>query len=485
MALGTFPFRLHNVIAIIVIGGNLAACSIAPEKPDAMLVRSAPSEWQAPTPDAEFPAAQELWWASWNDPVMLQLQAHAQQHSPDLAQASARISQARALAAAAGAGLWPSLDLNASLTGSRNPLIPPGVKQTVSSIGLDARWEIDLFGANQAKRSDLTARYSASESEWQDARISLAAEVANAYVTLRSCEAQSDALNQVSESQQLTLQLQQRRNEAGFISPLELSQQHVAAADAISLAQQQRNECQVLIKSLVLLCDIPESELRTKLTEGRTTIPRPSNFTVDTLPANVLLKRPDLRAAMHLLLASRFELDAAQARRYPSISLLGSINLLGIHIAGESLQGNSWSFGPSLTLPLLDAGKRSADVDYAQARGAEALAVFRKKTLMAVKEVEEAMLRLDLANGNLSRHQQIATADDMNMQSTEAGWRLGNINLLEKEQAHRQQLLGQRQLWQLQRDRASAMIALYKAVGGDWQAPVEATNTGKQSGVVQ
>jgi outer membrane protein TolC len=73
----------------------------------------------------------------------------------------------------------------------------------------------------------------------------------------------------------------------------------------------------------------------------------------------------------------------------------------------------------------------------------------------------------------------------MNMQSAEAGWRLGNINLLEKQQAKRRQLLGQRQQWQLQPDQASAMIALYKALGGDWQAPVDGANTSKQSGVVQ
>lgn len=465
----------------LCLSASLCACSASPPKIEALLGKSAPSEWQAPFPEAENSQTLAQWWASWNDPALLQLQSQAQQHSPTLAQAAARILQARAEASAAGAALWPQLDLNATQGSSRNPLLAPGQKQTLHSTGLDARWEIDLFGANQANRAAFLARLDAREGEWHDARISLAAEVANAYVALRSCEAQADALQEVTSSQQTTVELQQQKNAVGFIAPLELAQQRATLALAVAQAQQQQNECQVWRKTLVVLCDQPEISLRDQLAQGHAQLPQAGNFTLDAIPLKVLLKRPDLRAAMQMLMASAAEIDAARARRYPSIALLGSINMLGIRSAGASQQGNSWSFGPSLNLPLFDAGQRKAEFDLAQARHAEALALFRQKTLVAAKEVEEAMLRLDLANRQLVLHRDIRASDNMGMQAAETSWQVGSSNLLDTQQARRQQLFGQQRQVQLQRERASAWIALYKAVGGDWQRAAD-DGTEKLSG---
>lgn len=457
-------------ILAICLCASLCACSLSPPKMEVLLEKSAPSEWLAPFPAAENSRTLAHWWASWNDPALLALQSQAQQHSPSLEQATARIGQARAEASAAGAALWPRLNLNATQSRSRNPLLPPGEKQSVHSGGLDARWEIDLFGANQANRAAFLARLDAREDEWHDARLSLAAEVANAYVALRSCEAQADALQAVEASQKTSLALQQQKNAVGFIAPLELAQQRATLAGAAAQAQQQDNECQVWLKTLVVLCDQPEHSLRDALRPGHAKLPQAGNFILEAIPFKVLLKRPDLRAALQMLMASIAETDAARARRYPSIALLGSISVLGIRSAGASQQGNSWSFGPSLTLPLFDAGLRKAEFDFAQARHAETLALFRQKTLLAVKEVEQAMLRLDLADRQLIQHDQVSASDNMGLQAAETGWLAGSSNLLETQQARRQQLFGQQRHAQLQRERASAWIALYKAVGGDWQA---------------
>ncbi|MDO8177454.1 MAG: efflux transporter outer membrane subunit [Undibacterium sp.] len=463
-------FRLSS-LAALCLSGILAACGTSTTKIQGTLRASTTGQWEAPLPGTENTLALAQWWDSWNDPLMRELQAHAQQHSPSIAQAAARITQARAEASAAGATLWPSLDFTASITSNRDYPIPTGGKQTIRSTGLDARWEIDLFGANSAARNSMVARMEARGSEWHDARISLAAEVANTYVALRSCEAQADAAKQIALSQQVSQRLQEQRVVAGFLSPLDLAQQRVLLANADSREQQQQVNCAVLIKSLVVLIDLPEAVLKERLKTGRAALPQAGNFIVDSLPANTLLKRPDIRASMQNLVASAREIDAAQARRYPSISLLGNINLLGIRIAGQSTDASNWSFGPALTLPLFDAGKRKADVELAQARHAEALAAFRYQTLMAVREVEESLIRLDLVNREIQQHQHIETLHTLSMQSAQAGWELGSLSLLEKEEAQRQQLAGQQQKWQLQRDRASAWIALYKAVGGDWTIP--------------
>ena len=462
-----------SVFATLCLSGLLAACSTNTTKFEESIKTTTVDKWDAPFPGAENTLSLEKWWESWNDPMMLELQSHAQQHSPNIAQATARIAQARAEASASGAALWPNLDLTASLKSNRDYPIPGAGRQTIRSTGLDARWEIDLFGANFAARSSMVARAEARTSEWHEARISLAAEVANTYVALRSCEAQADASEQIAQSQQVSQNLQDYKVAAGFISPLELAQQRAILANTVSQTQQQQTDCAVLLKSLVVLIDMPEAVLKEKLKASHAIVPQAGNFVVNEVPANTLLKRPDLRASMQNLVASAKEIDAAQARRYPSISLLGSINILGIKVAGQTTNTNSWSFGPSLTLPIFDAGKRRADVDAALARHTEALAAFRHQSLLAVREVEESMLRLDLANGQLLQHQHIEDLHTINNQSAQAGWELGSVSLLDKEEARRQQLVGQQQKWQKQRDRASAWIALYKAVGGDWQKPVD------------
>lgn len=462
-----------SLFASIGLSGLLAACSTSTTKFEASIKTTTTDKWEAPLPATDNALSLEKWWAGWNDPVLLALQAHAQHHSPSIAQAAARIAQARAEASAADAPLWPNLDFNASLTSNRDYPIPGAGKQTIRSTGLDARWEIDLFGANFAARSSMLARAEARDSEWHDTSISLAAEVANTYVALRSCEAQLEAAQQIVQSQQTSQGLQEQRLVAGFISPLELAQQRAILAANLVQMQQQHTDCAVLLKSLVVLIDMPEAALKEQLKSGYAVVPQPANFVVEQLPASALLKRPDLRATMQHLVASAKEIDAAQARRYPSFSLLGTINILGIKVAGQTTDTHSWSFGPSLTLPIFDAGKRKSDVDAALARHSEALAAFRHQSLLAVREVEESMLRLDLANTQCQQHQHIEDLHTMNTQSTQAGWELGSVNLLEKEEARRQQLAVQQQKWQKQRDRASAWIALYKAVGGDWQKPVD------------
>ena len=460
-----------SVFAILGLSGFLVACSTNTTKFEETLKTTTVDKWDAPLPGSENSLTLEQWWGSWNDPLLLELQSHAQQHSASIAQASARIAQARAEASAAGAVLWPNLDVNASLKSNRDYPIPGIGRQTIRSTGLDARWEIDLFGANFAARSSVVARAEARDSEWHDARISLAAEVANTYVALRSCEAQADASEQIALSQQVSQGLQDQKVAAGFISPLELAQQRAILANTASQARQQQTDCAVLLKSLVVLIDMPEATLKERLKSAHAIVPQAGNFVVNEVPVNTLLKRPDLRASMQNLVASAKEIDAAQARRYPSFSLLGSINILGIKVAGQTTTSNSWSFGPSLTLPIFDAGKRSADVDAALARHSEALAAFRHHSLLVVREVEEAMLRLDLANELLMQHQHIENLHLINVQAAQAGWELGSVSLLDKEEARRQQLFGQQQKWQKQRDRTSAWIALYKAVGGDWKKP--------------
>jgi NodT family efflux transporter outer membrane factor (OMF) lipoprotein len=369
------------------------------------------------------------------------------------------------------------VDLNANATASRNPLqFYPG-KISYANANIDARWELDLFGANSAARQASLARVSVREEEWQGARLSLAAEVANTYVALRSCEAMQDLAEQYLASQQLSQQLWQQRAEAGFLSAVELAQNNTLVANAATQLQQQKTECAVTLKALAVLTVMPEAELREKLAAGHAHAPQAAGFVVEAVPAQAMLKRPDMRAALQALMAAAAEIGMTEAQRYPSLSLTGSIGAYGLRVAGQTEHGSTWSFGPVLDLPLFDAGRRRAAVDNAKARYEEALAGFKQQALLSVKEVEEALVRLDAANRNLEQQAKIDTARELALQAANSGLRSGSYSVLDKEEVLRQHLLGQQQKLQLQRDRASAWIALYKAVGGGWQADQQANTT--------
>ena len=472
MALSAKKLVFSPAVAALCLSGLLSACSLSTPKPDQHLLDNNAATWQTNLPPSEkVDVAQNLsaWWDSWNDATLSQLQQVAQQQNQSLAQATARIGQARADAAAAGAALWPSVNLTASVTAGRNPQLLQTSKQTLAIAGLDAKWEVDLFGAVSVARRGVIARLNARETEWHDARISLAAEVANTYISLRVCEAQADLQQRALQSQELAQQLTTRKAEAGFISPLELAQQAAVVANVQTQLQRQQSDCAVLVKSLVVLSTLSEAELRQMLSARRGQLPQVSSFIVDAVPAKVLLQRPDLRASLYNLTASAAEIGVAEARRYPSISLLGSINVFGVRIGDQTMRDSSWSFGPSLDLPLFDAGKRKAAVDGAQARYAETLAAFRQQSLIAIREVEEAMVRLNTVNQHLQSYAAIEAANTKSLESAEAGVRFGSNSVLDKEDALRQQLSSQQQKLSLQRDQASAWIALYKAVGGDWK----------------
>ncbi|WP_188569505.1 efflux transporter outer membrane subunit [Undibacterium terreum] len=470
MPKSSFQLAISAVAALATL--SLHGCWVTAPHPDAQALVKPGPQWEAPLPAEETNrvASMAAWWAGWGDTVLTDLQAKALQDNTSLAQAAARIAQARADAASAGAALWPSVDLRVVYASTRSPLQPPPVKQSYAIGGLDARWELDLFGGASITRSGAQARVEARENEWQDARISLSAEVANAYVALRTCEIQQDILQKVANSQTLTQKLFQQRIGAGFISAVEMAQSNTLLANALTQLQQQKTECAITVKSLVVLTGMPEPELRSLLATRAAQMPQPASFVVESVPAKVLLQRPDMRAALQNLTAAASEVGVADARRYPSLSLMGAVGRYTYSINGQNQQGNSWFFGPVLDLPLFDAGTRRAALDNANARYEEMLAAFKQKTLLAVKEVEEALLRLDAANQNLLQQQKIDEAQNIAMQASEAGLKAGSYSVLEREEVRRQQLTSQHQKLMLQRDQAAAWIALYKAVGGDWQA---------------
>lgn len=446
----------------------LAACASAPPAPSAPA--TTPAHWSTSLPHGGDAAALKDWWSRFDDPLLPELVQSAENGNPTLAQALAHITQARAGLAQARAGWWPSVNASAGLSRAGSRVPPPAVLETQASAGLDARWELDLFGATRKAVEAARARTEGSALQWHDARVSLAAEVAQSYLSLRACEALAAVYEQEAQSQGKTAELTREKVKVGFESPSNGSLAEAGAADAANRLAAQRADCGAVMQSLVALTGIPAQPLLGKLQARTGRLPQAAPFAVEAVPARVLEQRPDLAAAQRDLAAAAADIGAAEAQRYPVLGLAGSIAAVAARIGGLHLSGPTWSIGPTLSLPLFDGGLRAAGVDAARGRYDEARAVYEQRARNAVREVEEALLRLDAAQRREADAERAAAGYREYFAAAQERWRVGAGSLIEMEDARRFALTAQAGLIAVQRERVGAWITLYKAMGGGWDA---------------
>lgn len=477
--------RLGAAAALTLALGACATVAPTPQAP-----RGMPERWQAPVPAASESAAahggrvEDLaqWWAQFDHPALVRLISAAQANNGSVVQARARIEQARASLRSAGAANVPRVDGGVSASRATQA---GGPITNSAAVSLDTLWEIDLFGVGRANRSAALAQLQASEAAWHDARVSIAAELGQAYVSYRSCEQLVQVLQADASSQRVSADLTERKVRAGLESPANGALVQASAANsALSLVGQQ-SQCELQIKSLVALTALPESEVRQLLGAATGVLPQPRAFAVEVLPAQWLTQRPDLRNLERQAAAALRDVDAAQADRWPRLTLSGSISRARISGVGgaPATFANTWSIGPALSLPIFDAGRRSAAVDQARARYDEIRSQYEQRARDAVREVEEALVKLDAAQRREADARTAATGFAAFLEAQRKRTEAGAGSLLDLEDARRTALSAQSSLINIQTERIQAWISLYRAVGGGWSgdAPVP-TATAQASG---
>jgi NodT family efflux transporter outer membrane factor (OMF) lipoprotein len=446
----------------------LAGCALSPPGPAPK--PAVPERWSAPLPHGGRTESLTKWWAQFDDPQLVRLIEATQERNGDLAQAAARIDEARANMRIAGAAAYPSLDGTAGATRSRSLVPFPTGTITSTSLGVDALWEIDLFGVTRSNVQAASARAESAQASWHDLRVSLAAEAAATYVNLRACEQLADIYTQDAASSQRRAQLTEIKVKAGLESRANGALATASAAEASNRLIAQRADCEVLVKALVALSTVPEPELRKELQGRDAQLPHPQAFQVEAVPAKWLEQRPDLAAIERQILAASADVGAAQAERYPRVSLAGTISRVSASVAASTVSGNSWSIGPAVSLPLFDAGRRAAALDAAQARYAEARARYEQRARVAVREVEEALVRLEATARRENDARTAALGFREFFDSAQARWDVGAGSLLDLEEARRNALNAAAALVGVQREGVAAWISLYKAVGGGWSS---------------
>ena len=458
----------------------LSACALnaPPEKVSA----TAAPQWYSPLPKtpladntATLPHHGTLtdlsqWWQQQNDPLLVELIQSAQTVSPTVATAVSRIAQSRASRVAAEAALLPRLDATASV--SRSNMQAPLPLGTTTQAALQPSWEADLFGGNRATSRAALARLQGAQANWHDARVSVAAEVANRYYSLRTCNKLAQVTREDADSRAETSRLSDLSVKAGFQAPATAALARATAAEGSGRATQQRALCDLDVKALVALTAIEEPTLRKKIADTPVPDTSATVLAISSLPAQTLTQRPDVFIAEREVAAASSEVGNAQAQRYPRLSLSGSIGVASFRSGGVTTNLATWSVGPvSLTLPLFDGGARKANVSAAETQYETAVVSYRSSVRQAVREVEEALVNLQSTAERSEDARVSVEGYRASFKGFEALYKNGLANLVDLEEARRLRLASELNAVSLERERMAAWIALYRAAGGGWVNP--------------
>lgn len=470
------------VLTLVLIAG----CAVGPEyrSPEFPVA----DQWHSSAPGGVRPATADdpslaHWWTTFQDPILTDLIERAVEQNKTVQQARARVLEARARRGAAAGGLLPSV--NASAGASRTDadarqindldggLDDPNEEFALRSsdeiytAGLDASWELDLFGAQRRTLQAASAQLGASDADLRDALITLLGDVAVNYTSLRAAQSRLAFAQANLEAQGELLNITRWRAEAGLATVLDVEQ-------AETSFQQTRAQIPALESSLVQAMNrlaVLTGEVPGALTQQlaqRRAVPTAPDAIVTSVPADVLRRRPDIRAAERRLAAQSAQVGVATAALYPSLSLSGSIGVQSLS-ASDVLDGAQTDrFGLSLRIPLFAGGALRQNLRAQYAVLEQALATYEAAVLNALEEVENALIAWTTEQ---RRGEALRLAVDSARRARELALVQYNSGLVDFQTvvtADRQLISLEDSLAVSEGELTSDVIRLYKALGGGW-----------------
>lgn len=409
------------------------------------------------------------WWTRFGDPTLNRLIADGLENNPDIASASASIRESRARREAERAGLFPTLSGSASggTSGDRRN----GVSDSGNSFstGLNASWDLDFFGRTRSSIQAASAQLGATEENYNSVQAAISAEIAINYVNLRSIEARLAVVRASLQSREETYNLATFRLQAGTIDTLESDQAYTSLQQARASIPSLEQSASEFRNVLNVLTGKNPGSLDGQLASGSKKIPTPPRSLAIGIPADTLRQRPDVRVAGYQLLAAAANTRVADAQRFPSLSLSGSLGLNTIS-TGKLFNPEtaSSSLAAGITSPIFDAGRIRANIDAQQAIEEQSVQTYRSVVLNALSEVEDALFA---CRKTAEREEilQLALETARNAAETsQQSYEAGVTDILTVLDSQRTLLSLEETLITVRADRTISYIQLYVALGGGW-----------------
>ncbi|MCR4304230.1 MAG: efflux transporter outer membrane subunit [Gallionella sp.] len=451
---------------------SLGGCSLMPdyERP----IAPVPAAW----PDGiKLKTTTRLGISDWHnyfpDPRLQALIAAALENNRDLRIATARIAEARAQYGIQFADRFPNFNVTGSRTASLTPSGASSSGAAVQSQRYDVAvtlvsFELDFWGRVSSLNAFARASYLSTEAAQQAFRLSLISDVANAYLSLLELGERAGFASATLKARAKTRELVSRRRDAGVSSDMDYLQAegaYQAAVAELANLERQRSAAENLLN---LLLGKPMAEMK-DLPDGRALADQGiTPGMIAGLPAEVLLKRPDVLAAEQKLIAANANIGAARAAFFPRITLVGSAGTASRTLAGLFDAGSgAWSFQPALSIPLFDAGRTSANVDIAEARKVIAVAEYEKAIQQSFREVADLLGASGKLTGQLDAQTANARAQNERLRLAEARFKAGVVSHLEVLDAQREAYAAVQAETQVRRAWLTVATQLYKALAGE------------------
>ena len=464
----------RRLLAPIFSAVLLAGCVVGPDYQTPIL--PIPANWSGQTqakPDQ--PAQLAKWWQRLRDPELNTLVEEAVAGNLDVATAKAKIREARATYRQSAGTLLPSADGSGSVTRNKSATTTSGSNAIYSEYqaGFDASWELDLFGAN--RRSVEAARYGvdASQEELRATLLTLVGDVASYYAQARGYQARVALARRSAASQRQTAELTRSMALAGTATAADVAKAMGQASSTEAAVPTLEASYTEAVHHLSVLTGRPPAALNERLKHGAP-IPTPRLPMPTGIPADILLSRPDVRLAERQYAQYTAKLGQANAARYPSVSLTGDISTAALNL-GDLGKNSSigWSFGPTLSVPLFNAGQLQAAVDVAKAQRDQYFIAYRSSVLTALEDVENALVSLSQERIRVGKLASSAKSygDAARLETTL--FKAGEASLLDVLDAERSLYTAEDTMLQSRVLVATQYIALNKALGGGWDGAVD------------
>jgi len=415
------------------------------------------------------------WWKLFNDPGLNRLVERSLAANNDLAAGKARVETARALVGVDRARLFPSLDLTGSANASRGSAdvvqsnMPPGASADLTSrhyrSTFDLAYDPDLWGRNRRAIEASSAQAAATEALLDSQRLGLAAEVARQYFLLRGLDAQHHILTSTLKTRQDYLEMQNSRADAGLADGITTSRAKTEVERVkgdIASVERQRGAAE---NALAVLCGKSPADFTLPSADSDRALPviRPG------LPAAVLLRRPDVRAAEQELRAANAKIGIAEAAFYPNFSLSSGGGFESTDVSQFlNWQNRVLSIGAGVAMPLIDGGANKANYSAAKSGYEEALANYRQALLIALREVEDAMVDLKGLGKSRSALELAHKSSQETLRLSRDRFEKGLTNYFEVVDAERDTLQMELSLSQIRAQERITLAALAKSLGGGW-----------------
>lgn len=409
------------------------------------------------------------WRDYFTDPTLQRLIESALTNNRNLRKAALQVDEARAVFAIQRADRFPSINLGAQSIRAGVPADlslskEPGIFNAyIADVGISS-WELDLWGRVRSLESSALGKWLATGAAQQAVRLALIAQVADGYLGLRELDERLDIAQLSVSSREASYQIMRRRYEVGSSSKLELTEAQTLLNQAQALQTRLARNRATQLHALTLLVGSDIGALP----------PMPQNVAPELaevqpgLPSELLTNRPDILAAEHRLRAANADIGAARAAFLPQITLTGNLGTASIELSRLFAPGSlAWVFMPSISLPIFDGGRRSANLDLAKVRRNIAVANYEQTIQTAFREVSDALAAQRWLSEQLEIQQAAFAAQTERARLAQRRYDNGSAAYLEVLDAQRDLLETEQELVQVRRALLSSRVALYAALGGD------------------